>query len=177
LDAHSTTLRHHVRTALVEDRILFTLGFDHRTICEDEARCSPGLVIRWSELWYGTATGLLLGTVTVDVVGVSPQVRDVVLDRVAVVLEAAGNPDGPARQIRRDKTLRNSFTVLAEAAISTGSTPSPCLRRNSAAGWSAPSGEVSTIRMSPWLSSSERCPLSPVSGPPCPWRRNPKAVQ
>jgi hypothetical protein len=129
LDAHSTTLRHHVRTALVEDRILFTLGFDHRTICEDETRCSPGLVIRWSELWYGTATGLLLGTVTVDVVGVSPQVRDVVLDRVAVVLEAAGNPDGPARQIRRDKTLRNSFTVLADAVISTGSTPSPCLRR------------------------------------------------
>ena len=126
MDAHSTTLRHHVRTALVEDRILFTLGFDHRTICEDEARCSPGLVIRWSELWYGTATGLLLGTVTIDVVGVSPQVRDVVLDRVAVVLETAGNPDGPARQIRRDKTLRHSFTVLAEAAISTGSTPSPC---------------------------------------------------
>ncbi|MFP5070878.1 hypothetical protein ACLFMI_14580 [Pseudonocardia nantongensis] len=104
------TIHEQIRNALVDDLVLNTFGIDHRTVRDDLPDGERGLLVVWSEEWFGSASGLL-GTVTIEPRRVDDTCRRVILDRVEVVL-ANLSSHGPVQRVRRSTERSNEFDVL-----------------------------------------------------------------
>lgn len=114
----TATMHQQVQAALVEDPILTMLGFDRRNVDEQRPRHGSGLEITWSGRWHGSTAGLL-GTVTVNPVGVDHRTRSAVLDRIELVLNSVGaTTPGPVRRVRRVHPRAAEFNVLGHVAHS-----------------------------------------------------------
>ncbi|MET0190143.1 MAG: hypothetical protein ABW212_14155 [Pseudonocardia sediminis] len=112
---------------LVDDPVLATLGFDHRTIGAEPPQGRPGLRVGWSGDWSLAASGMA-GTLTVEPTGVTAGTRAVVLERVGTALAQAHRAGGPV-QVRRSGG--SSFLVLtpAEGSRTPVSAAAPVVRR------------------------------------------------
>lgn len=112
-----STVREQLYYALVDDPILAMLGFDHRSIGFKRSTDGPELVLTWSGEWYGSTRGLL-GTVTIEPVGVDERTRVAVLDRVERAL-AELRARGPIARVRRSgRPASTMFQVLTRATAS-----------------------------------------------------------
>lgn len=119
MQVSATVLHQRIRALLFEDPVISACGFTHRMIGQKATEPGPYITLTWSDLWFESVSGLL-GTVTIDVAGVDERTREAVLERVALIVQAAPAQSGTIRQVRPDGGIAagdvpNRFMVLASS--------------------------------------------------------------